>query len=157
MLQRIRLPATVWRALEMVRSGLALALPPSPSPIVWRALEIMRSTESIFQLWVRFKKSGHVAHEGAATPLPSRGGAGVGSVISCLWERYWPHPNPSPTREGSGCAFVRDMLWLFKVDSIFNGFCTVKIQRFPVFLSVLSKKIAINVLCCHKTFYCYHS
>jgi len=26
----------------------------------------------------------------------------------------------SSTREGSGCAFVRDMLGLFKVDSLFQ-------------------------------------
>ena len=70
--------------------------------------------------------------ECAAAPLPCRGGAGVGSVIlrkqgvsvlhfsnqqifSCLQEAVaeilrvvngdsGPTPNPSPTREGSGCA-----------------------------------------------------
>ena len=36
----------------------------------------------------------------AAAPLPSRGGAGVGSVISCLRERYRPHPQPLPYKGG---------------------------------------------------------
>ena len=33
----------------------------------------------------------------------------MGSVSFSQTGYYRPHPCPSPTREGSGCAFVRDM------------------------------------------------
>ena len=48
--------------------------------------------------------------QGAAAPLPSRGGArgGVSASTSGANNDTDPTPNPSPTREGSGCALYWD-------------------------------------------------
>ena len=59
------------------------------------------------ELRVHFKKSQHVAGEGAAPPLPCRGGVGVGSVSYSLSGYYRPHPAqraPLPLKGGEWLA-----------------------------------------------------
>ena len=43
----------------------------------------------------------------AATPLPSRGGAGVGSVYSSLSDIYSPHPGLRPPLPLKGGEWLR--------------------------------------------------